>query len=100
MEVQEIIDKLEAEVLQLLKDDRQRIVKIEVCEEIHIALEMRGYFAMNHPLVCNDWPIQLCQKIDNPYEVISEPKPETINLFKSDEIAIPRYKAPFKYQGV
>ncbi len=92
MEVQEIIDKLEAEVLQLLKDERQRVVKIEVCEEIHIALEMRGYFAMNHPLVCGDWPIQLCQKIDNPYEVISEPK--------NDELAIPIHIPNFKHWDV
>ena len=97
MNVQEIIENLEAETLQLLKDGRQKILKVEVCEEIYIALEMRGYFAMNHRLVCGDWPIQLCQKIDKPYKIISEPKPETIDLFKSDEFAIPMYIPDFKY---
>ena len=100
MKVQEIIDKLEAETLQLLNDNRQRILKIEIREDVYIALEMRGYFAMHHRLVCGDWPVQLCHKIDKPYEITLEPIAEIINLFKSDEIAIPKYNPSIKYYGM
>ncbi len=100
MQIDEVIENLEAETLQLLKDNRQRILKIEIREDVYIALEMRGYFALNHRLVCGDWLVQLSHKIDKPYEVILEPIAEITNLFKSDEIAIPRYSAPFKYYGM
>lgn len=103
MQIDEVIENLEIEVLWLLKQDSQKLLKVEVSPELYIELEQRAYFRCNHSTVCQIWqglPIEVCHYLGKPYDIKIEPKPETINLFKSDEIAIPRYNAPFRYHGM
>jgi len=106
MEIQEIIESLEKEILWLLKHS-QTVLKVEVSPEINRELEKRAYFRCNHSTVCQIWqglPIEVCRYLGKPYDIKTEPNPEAdliaIDLFKSDQIAIPRYNAPFKYHGM
>ena len=103
MKMDEVIENLEVEVLWLLKQQSQELLKVEVSPELYRELERRAYFRCSHSTVCQIWqglPIEVCHYLGKPYDIKIEPKPETINLFKSDEIAIPRYNAPFRYHGM
>lgn len=103
MKAQEIIDNLEAEVLRLLRSGLKATLKVEVSIELYREIEKRGYFRCNHSTVCQIWqglPIEVCPHLGKPYEIKMVREEEIINLFKTDEIAIPRYNAPFKYYGI
>ncbi len=103
MQIDEVIENLEIEVLWLLKQDGQKLLKVEVSPELYRELEQRAYFRCGDSTVCQIWqglPIEVCSYLGKPYDIKTEPKTETINLFKSDEIAIPRYNAPFRYHGM
>lgn len=75
MEVQEIIDKLEAEVLRLLSSGLKATLSVDVSLELYRELEKRAYFRCNHSTICQIWqglPITVEHHLGQPYRINME----------------------------
>jgi len=72
MEIQEVIDKLQADALNLLSSGMKATLRVDVSLELYRELEKRGYFRCNHSTICQIWqglPITVEHNLGQPYRI-------------------------------
>lgn len=72
MEIQDIIDKLEADILHLLRSGMKATLSVDVSLELYNELEKRAYFRCKHSTICQIWqglPITVEHHLGQPYRI-------------------------------